>query len=75
LNEKSSNFHVKLLQILGLLSEGSAISPYSAMKGRGISMSYTKSESLLDDLSKKPTFVKIRRRIEEVVDYMFEIWM
>jgi hypothetical protein len=27
-------------------------------------MSYTKSESLLNDLSNKPTFVKIRRRIE-----------
>ncbi len=56
---------MKLLQILGSLSEGSAISPYSAMKERGISMSYKKSESLLDDLSNKPTFAKIRRRIEE----------
>jgi hypothetical protein len=36
-------------------------------------MSYTKSESLLNDLSNKPTFVKIRRRIEEFWSHPFLI--
>jgi hypothetical protein len=40
------------------------ISMCSAMVGHGISMSYTNSESLLDDLSNKPAFVKIHQRIK-----------
>jgi hypothetical protein len=66
---KSSNFHVKPNLKLGLLSEGSAISLCSAMEGRGISMSYTSSESLTPRLI-TPIFVTI---LHEVWTFLIRI--